>query len=201
MAMDELFRTCRQIPFENGDVIVQAIVDPKGIYLIESGLVKVYMVTDRGDEKIQHIHGPGDIFPVMWAVHHQHREVYYQAVGPVLVRSIDEDQFAHAMKDPGFLNDVLHFVMMMYRLSQQRIDILEQTRAHQRVAKGIIFLAEQFGKPTGSFMAIPEALHHHDIAAFVNVSRETASRVIAEYETTGAATYRKGVLLINPKKL
>ena len=61
-----LFHGGRQLKYQKNETILRARETPRGVYLIESGVIKIYSLSKRRDEHVHHIFGPGDFFPIVW---------------------------------------------------------------------------------------------------------------------------------------
>ncbi len=189
-AVHELFTNRLIQKFNKDDVIVNAFEEPAGIYLVEKGFVKSYSVTDKGDVNIQLIRSVGDVFPLLWAIGKNKRDVFFAAMDDVIVRRISVNEFNNKLdSDESLQKEMIERLAAMYLLMAERVRNLEQRRAKDRVIYCLESLAGRFGKKVGNKVIILAPIHHHDIADMINTSRETTSREFASLEKQGLVGY------------
>lgn len=179
----EFFNGGRLLTYTKGEFIIRPYDPPTGVYFIESGYVRTYALTNEGQENIHGIFGPKEVFPIIWAFTGQHRDVFYEAMGECRVYRVTRQALHSYLKEhPRTLMWFMQRMIEHYKLSQDRIDALEQRHAGQRVAAGLMNLVDRFGRVVPGGLRIEPPIRHHDLANMINVSRETATRVIAQLE-------------------
>ncbi len=185
-----LFRTGRDEDYAKGEVIIQAGEKPRGVYLIEDGHVVVYSITDNGEKNIHIIYRPGEVFPLIWAVNGNLRNVYYEALNEVSLCRLSRDTFNGAIEmDSKFAQLLLQQSVEQFRIFADRLDNLQYTGARQRVIYRLLFLAGRFGHKVEGKWVIEAPISQEIIAASINVARETASREIEKLEADGIIGY------------
>lgn len=191
----DLFRKVgKRLEYRKGDYIIRPGDTPPGVFYIDRGLVKAYDITRYGDENLLIIRKENEMFPLIWAITGQERQVIYQALAPTAVYRISREQFLSFVKaNPEALAPLLDMTLEMYRLHSERILNLEYRTVRERIISFLLTMSQRFGceKPEGVLIEIP--LKHQDIASSVNATRETTSRELSALE-------RKG-LLINKQSL
>ncbi len=174
----ELFHSGRRQTFEKDEIILRAGDTPQGVYLIESGFIKIYALSKEGDEHTHLFYEAGDIFPVIWAFKDAVRNVYYQALQETVVWVVPRDRFkAYIDTHAKAATALLEQTVGMFRLYAGRIDNLLHSNSHDRLAYYILSALDRFGKPRpdGSWL-IDVPITHQDVASSINLSRETVSR-------------------------
>jgi CRP-like cAMP-binding protein len=71
----ELFKLGTYLSYKKGEFIIRPGESPPGVFFIESGLVKAYDITKYGEENMLIIRKDGEIFPLIWGVTGQERNV------------------------------------------------------------------------------------------------------------------------------
>jgi len=183
--------------FSKGEQILRGDTKPTGVFWIDSGYVKVYSITDSGQENVHSIYGPGAIFPIVWVITGKLRPVFYEALGPVCIYRCNREQFlAYLDQDIAACKDVLRVAVEMFNNYADRVDNLEQTLSSSRIIHRLIRLAEQHGEKQEKGILIKPPLKHHDIANSANCSRETVSRELARLEKKGLVSYKEQHIFI-----
>jgi len=201
--LSELFSSGHKKTYGNHEIILRAGEVPAGVYQIVAGLVKVYSITDEGEENIHIIYKPQEIFPFIWAFKGVVRDIFYEAMEPVSLQIIPRDKFLDAAKnDPKFSFQIAEQIAEQFFVYADRLDNLEFTTAYARIVYRMIFLAHRFGEKSGKKFIIHAPITHHAIASSVNVARETASREIELLVKKGLITQtNKEITIPNIDKL
>jgi CRP/FNR family transcriptional regulator len=166
--------------FAKGEALIQAYEEPMGVYLIKSGFVKAYSISDTGSENLLLIHQAGDFIPLPWALDGAHTTgLRYEAMNDVIALRASKDKLRSAMGDNSWLSQqIMSQTVSMISLYTQRIQTLEYRTARERIISELINLAERFGKHKGLEVLIDAPITHQDISDSINMTRETASRAL-----------------------
>lgn len=174
----ELFFTGTKLEYKKGEAIIHPTDEPRGIYYIESGYVKAYSITKYGEENLLIIRKDNDIFPLIWAVTNEHRDITYQAMSDTVIWRIAKSTFLeHVKASQNFSNVLVDLAIDAYHLHSERVMNLEYRTVKERIAMFLLTHGERFGKKMKDGSVIVSApIRRHDIASSVNASRETTSR-------------------------
>jgi CRP/FNR family transcriptional regulator, cyclic AMP receptor protein len=187
----EFFHTGSKKTYQKGEIILRAADTPQGIYLIETGHIKIYALTRQGTEQTHVFYLPGDIFPMIWAFKDAVRNVYYEAMQETVVWLVPKDKFkAFAESHARVAIGLLERAVDMFRLYAGRMDNLLYSNSHERTAYCMLSLVDRFGerqKNNGWLITVP--MTHQDIANSINLSRETVSRCMERLQRKGIITY------------
>jgi CRP/FNR family transcriptional regulator len=182
----EYFHSGRKLEFEKGEIVLRAGDEPPGVYLIESGHIKVYSLSREGNEHTHVFYQPGDIFPVIWIFKDAIRNVYYQAIEPLTLWVVSKSDFKDFVStNPQAAMTLLEQTTDMFRLYAGRIDNLLYPNSYERTAYRILSLMDRVGEQIGSEWHIGLHVTHQDIASSVNLSRETVSRAMERMQRKG----------------
>lgn len=185
-----LFSQGRRLFYRRGETIIYAGDMPLGAYLLTEGYVKVYSITNKGEQNLHLIYKKGELFPVIWMFKDLVRNVYYEAMTPVTLQRCDRNRMIEEMKkDPNDTYGVLLQAVEQYYLYADRIDNLQYRTAYERVVYRLLFLAGRFGRKTDQGIMIHPPLTHQEIADSLHITRETASRNIERLERRGLVRY------------
>lgn len=180
--------------YRKGDFIIRPGDTPHGVFYIYNGLVKAYDITKYHEENLLIIRKEDEIFPLIWGLTGQERQVIYQALAPTVTWQISRKKFVEFIESkPDTLAPLLDMTLEMYRLHSERILNLEYRTVRERIISFLITMSQRFGKHTDEGLLIDVPLRHQDIASSVNATRETTSRELSALE--------RKELLINKQSL
>src|ERR1700721_1927295 len=79
--------------FKKGDYVIRPGEIPSGVYYIEQGLVKAYDITKYNEENLLIIRKQNEVFPLIWAITGQDRQVIYQSLATKITWRINRELF------------------------------------------------------------------------------------------------------------
>lgn len=182
-ALVTLFRGGTKLTYRRGEYVIRPGQLPDCVYYIEEGLVKALNITKYGEENLLIIRKQHEVFPLIWALTGQEKEIIYQALGPTILWRISRENYLSFLHGhPSAMLPILDMVTEMYRIHSERILNLEYRSVRERLVSFLLTMSNRFGKQTDEGLLIDVPLRHQDIASSINASRETASREIAVLE-------------------
>ena len=187
-----------QESFSKGDVIVQGDEQPAGVYLILTGYAKAYSISPLGQHNLLLIQGANEIMPLPWALDGAQKVgVYYEAMTTVKVLRSSKENLRSAMgSEPWLAEQMLRQLVSAFTVYAQRIQNLGYRLPRERVIACLLDLADRFGSYTSEGVAIEAPITHQDIADSINISRETASRVIEQLSRHGLLSQKNHMFII-----
>jgi CRP/FNR family transcriptional regulator len=191
------------LKFDKNAFVIRPGESPPGVFFIESGLVKAYDITKYREENLLIIRMTGEIFPLIWAVTGQERDIIYEAMTPAAVFRLSRAAFSGFVREHPEANaPLLSLVIEMYRLHSERIFNLEYRSVRERLISFLLTMAQRFGEPAEGGLQIRVPLTGQDIASSVNASRESASRELTALAKKGLIIRdRDGITLVDVTKL
>jgi CRP/FNR family cyclic AMP-dependent transcriptional regulator len=203
-ALVQLFLTGTKLTFKKGEFIIRPGETPNGVFYLESGLVKAYDISKYGEENLLVIRKAKEVFPLIWALTNQERNIIYQALDDVTVWRISQrDYVRHLNEQPELLRPILEMTVEMYRIHSERIMTLEYRTVRERLISFLLGMAQRFGGTDDDGNTIILApLKQQDIASSINSSRETTSRELVRLERLGLVkTQQFKITLLDEKTL
>jgi CRP/FNR family transcriptional regulator, cyclic AMP receptor protein len=183
--------------YKKGDFIIRPGETPSGVFYVKEGLVKAYDITKYGEENLLIIRKNDEIFPLIWALTGQERDVIYQALAPTSLWKMSSEDFSdQILSNAELMAPLLDMTIEMYRLHSERILNLEYRTVRERIVSFLLTLAARFGEKKYTRLRIGVPLRHQDIASSINASRETTSREIGTLERKGLLTHRQSVIIL-----
>lgn len=203
MTLDEFFSKKQSTSYKKGRILLRPDDAPGGVYYVVSGHVKVYSLTEWGDEKLHLIFKETEMFPIFWTFDNIALTKYYEALDNVTVRIADKQEFLQLLrKNNDILNSTMHKIIGILEISSDRIDNLEFTSAAARLVSFLFHLVQRFGIKRASKVIISAPITHRDIANSIAMTRETASREFEKLEKKGVVGYeRHHIVIYSIKKL
>lgn len=185
-----LFHQGKRFDYHKGATILRARETPRGVYLIESGLIKMYSLSKEGNEHVLDFFGPADLFPIIWPFRRSVRNMYYEAITRTDVWMIPRDTFREFISaNPDVMSDILEKLVDRYHLYVGRIDNLLYSDALERSAYRLLALANRFGVKTDDGIVIKALITHEDLAHSISTTRETFGRSMGRLQRKGIIAY------------
>lgn len=174
-----------QKTFEKGAIIMLKDDNPRAVYFIEQGTVKTYTITKSGEERLVFFCTKEEDFPVGYAFGLcETAQYFYEAFTKCAVRLIPREdyvRFLHVSPEDLYKRHVR--MVMLLLTTFVRIDALEQSKAGDKVARTLLYMADQFGvvlRPYHTQFRI--AVTQQQIADSLGISRETTSIALKKLE-------------------
>jgi CRP-like cAMP-binding protein len=161
--------------------------DPvEALYVVESGRLKLSQVTPDGEEVVVRTAGDGAILAGVAVLGKRVLPVTAVAVtaARVLVWPRDRAQEL-AARHPKLRDNVLLTIADRMQESLSRIRELSTESAGRRVARALLRLAREHGRPEGGRVPIDHRLGRQELADLAGTSMFTASRLLALWAREG----------------
>lgn len=201
--MDIFFSQFRRIKYKKHDVILRPENPPPGVFYVAKGYVRVYTLSETGQELSLIIFKPGDVFPMIWAFNDVKITQYCEAMTYVEVHRASKKEFAEFVyKNPEALWDVTSKILIRLHGLLERVEYMVFGNAYQKVASILVICAERFGIEKGGYIQIGAPLTHKDVANLIGLTRETTSIELKKLENAKIISKKGGRLRIkNLEKL
>lgn len=187
--------------YVKGEIMVQGTVPPVGVYFIQSGYVKAYSISPLGQINLLLVHGPNEIMPLPWALDGDQKEgVFYEAISDVSMLRTSKDSLRSAMGVNSWLTEqILRQMVNTFTVYANRIQSLGFRLPRERVIACVLDLSNRFGRKkgqNGEHIVIEAPITHQDIADSINMTRETASRALAQLSKEGLVIQKNHLFII-----
>lgn len=170
------------------------------VYLLRSGRVKLYMLSDDGREITLAIMEPGDIFGETALVNPAARQVFAEALDDATVAVMGLADFEALMRgQPGVALKVTQAIGQQLMRTRRQVESLAFADVSTRLAR---FLVEQVtgrGEPVDGAgrVRLPLALTHQEMANLLGTTRETLTSTLNRFVDAGILSVEsRGTLLI-----
>lgn len=201
--LEDFFAQFKTRHYEKREIILRADEEPRGVCYLKKGYVRLYSVSEEGEDLTLIIFKPEDFFPIRWAINKITDPYYLEAMTTVEILQAPREEFVLFLKANGdvFFELTTRILVRLGGLLQ-RMEYLAFGNAYQKIASMLSICAERFGKKEINNIIIQVSLTHKDIANLVGLTRETASIEIKKLEKKGIIGYHGRSLVVkNIKKL
>jgi CRP/FNR family cyclic AMP-dependent transcriptional regulator len=189
--------------FSAGSTILYMGEVPQTAHILARGVVRVFSISDQGEEQIVMYHTEGEFFPSPWIFNKAPSTLFfYEAVTECSVAFVPRaDLITYMQKQPERLLAMLDYFTTNYSASLIHVNALEQHRAHDKLLYILYYLCKRHGKTKGKMVTIPFALTHQNLASLVGVTRETAATEMNNLKKQGILTYDNQLYEVHLERL
>jgi CRP-like cAMP-binding protein len=176
--------------YRPGEMIFQPERRPEFVYVLASGLVRVFRLSDSGDE-VQFGHVlPGEIFGELELFVDRPRESFAQAVEHSTVWRITREDFLLVLKSsPSVMFEVSRQMGGRFKKIEGRVEDFVFRSAPSRVARILLQLADEFARPDDRGTSIGLPLTQSELAVMIGVTRQTVNASLSRLREDGAIDY------------
>ena len=169
--------------FAAGEQVFRPDRSPDKVFVLESGLIRVFRESPDAEEVTFGFIKPGEIFGESVLFRNQARESQAVAVEPSAVLALNRDAFKAIMKkNPRICCSLVRQIEGRFRDIETRVEDLVFRNERNRLAHILLQLAEKFGSDEHGKIILPVQLTHKDLAALIGASRPTVSLAISELQ-------------------
>jgi len=174
--------------FARGMMLYQKGSLAQSLYLIESGGVRIFSVSDMGHEITLEVHGPGDCFGERALLDGNLRTTGAMALDKTVTYTLDRDDFLRCLERyPQVTRRVM--ALLAHRLAHvtSYAENLAFLDVAGRVAAVLLEIVARQGVTHGS-IEIDLHMTQTDLATWVCATREMVNRVLHAYRDQGLVT-------------
>ena len=194
-ALAEISGTVTPVRFARNAVVFSQGEPGDAMYVVLVGRVKVVLYSESGREVILAQLGPVDCVGEMAIIAEQPRSASVIALEDVtLLRLTRGDFVARVRANPDIALSLLTVLVQRLAEADEKIGDLALVDVYGRVARFLLKLAREKGKPAEGGTIIEDRPTHQEIANIVGTARETVSRAISDF-------MRQGLLRIEGKTM
>ncbi|WP_133305610.1 Crp/Fnr family transcriptional regulator [Streptomyces sp. AcE210] len=186
----------RRVVYRRGAVIYRQGDRASSVTLLEDGTVKVLQVTEGGAGLTLTLRGPGEVLGEIGVILDRPRSATLEAVNPCSGHVLGARTFLAGL-------DRLDLVPTVYRLAVDRMHHVEQLRTDlvslppaARVARVILYLAVEVGRPSKGGTLVELGMPREELAAMAAVGRSTAAPVLRRLHMEGVLDLARTRLVV-----
>jgi CRP/FNR family transcriptional regulator, cyclic AMP receptor protein len=181
-----------------GSVLYLEKQDPRGVFVLCAGQVKLSISSSAGKTLILRIAKPGEILGLMAAMSGTPYEVTAETIHPCQVAYVRRDDFLRFVaKYPEVYQRVVKQLTSLYDgACEQLRTVALSASAPERLARLLLNWSAD-GKQTQQGTQITIPLTHEEIAEFVGTTRETVTRTLSDFKTRNLLTLQGSTMMIS----
>lgn len=197
-AMKEFDSITAPSPYPQGALLFLEKQDPRGVFLICDGEVKLTISSSEGKTLLVKIAKAGEILGLMAALSGKPYEVTAETIRPCQLAFVRRDEFLSFLAHhPDALQAVVKQLSSNYHGACEQLRTVGlSASAEERLAKLLLdWSAEAEQTKLGTRITFP--LTHEEIAECIGTSRETVTRAFSEFKSRNLVTLKGSTLLIS----
>ncbi len=172
------------------------------VYFIESGQIKLLMLSSEGRECLLAIHGGGDIFGELSLSGLGARLETATAMKATTLKQLPCAQFFACLSRDSLLEGFVRYLTVRIADQQQVIANLVTVDSEQRLGQTLLQLARTMGKKDPRSIRIELRISHEELSEMVGTTRPRVSLFMQRFHNLGLIeTNRDRFFIIKEKKL
>lgn len=172
--------------YEKGSYFFREDEPAKSFFVMLDGFLQVVRTTPKGDQVIMRHFGTGEIFGMATALGRNTYPASSMAISDCVALKWPMncwDQFIQIV--PQFGKNAVSTMGERLQQSQDRIVEMATERVEHRVARAVVRLVEQAGKPTPTGKLINVPISRQDVADMTGTTLHTVSRIFSAWSDQG----------------
>lgn len=172
-------------------------------YALIDGRVKIVQSGDEGEQIIVHFIGPGEMFGTLAVFAGGGYPADAEAVTDCVEISWSDKTMTELMhRHPAIAINTLNILGRRLMQVQRRLREISNQRVERRVARALLRLMAQAGRPVEGGTAIDFPLSRQDVAEMTGTTLHTVSRTLSAWEERGLVQLgRQQVVIRQPEGL
>lgn len=184
--------------FGKGEIVFREGEECPGVFVVGTGLVRIYKASPNGKEYVLHIVGPGQTFAEVAAIGGFHCPANAEAIAPTTCALLPMAAFRKALDDDHPL--CIEMLLGLTVWVRQLVGTIEDIALRDATGRLAQFLLES-PKNESDEIELPSLKRH--LASHLNLTSETLSRTLRRLSDAGviAESGRNRLRITSPKRL
>lgn len=184
--MDEILELIGSREFKKGEMIYRAGESSDSLYIVSSGKIKIYRLSESGKEQLVRILRPGDFTGELALFSESIHEGYAEAMLDTWVCTVNRSDLQDLLlKYPSISIKLLNEFSSRLERSEKQTTRFATERVETRIA---LFLTENADDSNTLLFKLP--MSRKDLASYLGTTPETISRKLSELEDEGLIVQR-----------
>jgi len=178
----EITESVQSDSYKKGEIIYRAGDQSDSLYIVKSGRIRIYRLSESGKEQLVRFLNPGDFTGELALFSESVHEAYAEAVANTEVCLITrKDLQKFLMKFPSISLKILAEFSNRLENSEKQTTRVSTEKVETRLAQ---FIAERVNREEAS-MEFVLPMSKKDLASFLGTTPETISRRLTDFEEAG----------------
>jgi CRP/FNR family cyclic AMP-dependent transcriptional regulator len=172
--------------FGKGMIIFHKGSPGQTLYIIESGKVRIFILSESGQEVSINIYGPGDVFGELALLDSLPRSAGAVVMEKTVTLNLQRDDFLrHLEACPRMARSIIEVLTTRLRYTTAYVESLAFLDVHGRVAARLLELADRYGVQKEAAEEIELRLTQAELASWVGATRESVNKVLGTFRDQG----------------
>lgn len=195
--LEFLSRCLGRRTFAKGMILFHKGSPGQALYLIETGKVRIFVLSESGQDMTLNLLGPGETFGELALLDGAPRSAGAIAIERTVTFTLSRDEFLRQLDaSPRMARNVLAMVASRLRRITVHVESLAFLDVPGRVATVLLELAERYGLQRPDGIQIELRLTQSELATWVAASREMVNKVMGTYRDQGLVAFDGQVIII-----
>jgi CRP/FNR family cyclic AMP-dependent transcriptional regulator len=183
--LELLADTLRRRAFAKGMIIFHKDSPGQTLYVIESGKVRIFILSESGQEISVNIYGPGDFFGELALLDGLPRSAGAVVMEDTVTLTLHRDDFLQLLQDhPELAMNIICVLSTRLRYTTMYAESLAFLDVYGRVAAKLIEVSDRYGVHKEG-IEIELRLTQAELASWVGSSRESVNKVLGAFRDQG----------------
>jgi CRP-like cAMP-binding protein len=189
--------------FKAGSTILHQGEVPEKSFLITDGVVRIYNISESGDEQTLMFHVPGEFFPLTWIFGDSKSTLFfYEAMTDCEINMIDRGEFLEFMtSDQDRSKSLVRYFTNIHSTLLLRINALEQSKARDKLIHTFYYLYKRYNRYKQQIITLPFLLTHQNLACLIGLTRETTTIEVNKLRKERVVSCKKQRYTLDVRKL
>ena len=183
--LEALARNLGKRTFGKGMIIFHRGSPGQTLYIIESGAVRIFSLSETGQEITVNIYGPGEVFGEMTVLDRGPRSAGALCLERTVTYTLHRDVFARCLeRNPALANGIIELLVARLRYTTDYLESLVFLDVCGRVAAKLLEIDERYAEH-GHRAGPAVRLTQGELATWVAASRESVNKVFSTFRDQG----------------
>ena len=186
--------------YPEGAVLFLEKGDPRGVFVLCAGQVKLSISSSSGKTLILRVAQPGEILGLMAAMSDSPYEVTAETLHPCQVAFIRRDDFLRFVgKHPEVYQGVVHQLNTLYSGACEQLRTVGLSASAPEKLARLLLEWSANGTETKQGTQIKVPLTHEEIAEFIGSTRETVTRTLSQFKNQHLVVLQGSTMTISDR--
>jgi CRP-like cAMP-binding protein len=193
-----------RVSCEAGEIVFMPVPNPESVYLLESGLVRIYRLSEQGVETTLGYVQPGEVFGELAVFGDYPRESFAEAVEPSRVWKVPRQSFQPLVESrTGLAFGITKQIGARLKRIESRVENLVFRDVATRVKLILLELAEHFGiRHDDGSIELGVQVTQAELATLVGSTRQTVNSSLKDLTDHGLLGHQgRHLLILKPEEL
>lgn len=196
--LDAILDIATERRFRRGQTVFQKGDTGSSMMAVLSGRVRISAVNADGKEITLNVISPGQVFGEIALLDGQPRSADATAIEDTLLMVVERRHFMPFLTaNQNLLSRLLAVLCERLRSTSMALEQIALFDLEARLARLILKLAADYGRPTGDGMRIELKLSQRDLSNLVAASRESVNKQLGEWREGGVLTFENGYIVLH----